>query len=52
MVGVFVLMDGWMGGLGRTLETLRGCKADCHRARCRDESVVFAWAVNDEDATI
>jgi len=52
----FFLMDGWMdgwtGGLGRTLETLRGRQAYCHRTRCRDEGVIFAWTVDDEDPTV
>lgn len=50
-----VLQGGWNGvngQVGRTLETLRGREADCRCTCCRDESVVFAGAVDDEDPTV
>jgi hypothetical protein len=44
-------MTGWSRN-GRTLETLRRCEADSRDARRRDESVVFAWTVDDENPTV
>lgn len=47
-----LFLDDRMVSDGRTLETLRGCEADSRDACGRDESIVFAGAVDDEDPTV
>jgi len=37
---------------GRTLETLRSCEANSRNARRRNESIVFAGTMDNEDPTV
>ena len=47
-----MFLDDRMVSDGRTLEALRDREADSHGAGRRDESIIFARAVNDEDPTV